>query len=78
MRGGRSRGIFDSGATPSATNVIDAIEITTQGNAIDFGDDLFAREEGHAAFASATRGYGRWSNSHFFLVLYILLYHQRW
>ena len=56
MRGGRSRGIFDSGATPSATNVIDAIEITTQGNAIDFGDDLFAREEGHAAFASATRG----------------------
>ena len=28
--GGRGRGIFDSGATPSATNVIDMIEIATK------------------------------------------------
>ena len=54
--GGRGRGIFGSGATPSATNVIDMIEIATTGNATDFGDDIHAREEGYAAFASATRG----------------------
>ena len=36
--GGRGRGIFDSGATPSATNVIDMVEIATKGDAVDFGD----------------------------------------
>ena len=56
FRGGRGRGIFDSGATPSATTVIDMIEIATAGDAVDFGDDLFSRQEGNAAFASATRG----------------------
>ena len=56
FRGGRGRGIFDSGATPSSTNVIDMIEIATTGNAVDFGDDVHSRQEGHAAFASATRG----------------------
>ena len=56
FRGGRGRGIFDSGATPSATTVIDMIEIATIGNAVDFGDDVHSRQEGHAAFASATRG----------------------
>ena len=35
--GGRGRGIFDSGATPSATNVIDMVEIATTGDAVDFG-----------------------------------------
>ena len=54
--GGRGRGIFGSGATPSATNVIDMIEIATKGDAVDFGDDIHARQEGYAAFASATRG----------------------
>ena len=29
--GGRGRGIFDSGGTPSSTNVIDMIEIATTG-----------------------------------------------
>jgi len=38
-RGGRGRGVFGSGATPTATNVIDMIEIATTGNAADFGDD---------------------------------------
>ena len=54
--GGRGRGIFDSGGTPSSTNVIDVIEIATTGDAIDFGDDIHSRQEGNAAFASATRG----------------------
>ena len=56
MRGGRGRGIFGSGATPSSTTVIDKIEIATTGNAVDFGDDIHAREEGNASFSSATRG----------------------
>ena len=55
-RGGRGRGFFGSGATPTATNVLDMIEIATTGNSTDFGDDNVAREEGYAAFASPTRG----------------------
>ena len=55
-RGGRGRGVFGSGATPTATNVLDMIEIATLGNAKDFGDDTLAREEGYASFASPTRG----------------------
>ena len=56
LAGPRGRGIFGSGATPSATNVIDKIEIATKGDSVDFGDDIHARQEGYAAFASATRG----------------------
>ena len=56
MRGGRGRGVFGSGATPSATTVMDLITIATKGNATDFGDDTHARQEGYAAFSSATRG----------------------
>ena len=55
-RGGRGRGVFGSGATPTATNVLDMIEIATTGNSTDFGDDTLAREEGYASFASPTRG----------------------
>ena len=56
FRGGRGRGVFGSGATPSATTVMDLITIATKGNATDFGDDTHARQEGYAAFSSATRG----------------------
>ena len=56
MRGGRGRGVFGSGATPSATTVMDVIEIATAGDAVDFGDDIHARQEGYASFASVTRG----------------------
>ena len=37
MRGGRGRGIFAGGETPRL-NVMDKIEISTTGNATDFGD----------------------------------------
>tara|TARA_B100001250_G_scaffold369128_1_gene352346 strand:- start:55 stop:1101 length:1047 start_codon:yes stop_codon:yes gene_type:complete len=56
MRGGRGRGVFGSGATPTATNVLDMIEIATTGNSTDFGDDVAKREEGYATGASSTRG----------------------
>ena len=55
-RGGRGRGLFGSGANPSAINVIDMIEIATTANSTDFGDDNLVRQEGYAAFASPTRG----------------------
>ena len=55
-RGGRGRGVFGSGATPTATNVLDMIEIATTGNSTDFGDDAAKREEGYATGASSTRG----------------------
>ena len=41
FRGGRGRGLFAGGYTPSSTNtsnIIDYIEISTTGNATDFGD----------------------------------------
>jgi len=56
FRGGRGRGVFGSGATPTATNVLDMIEIATTGNSTDFGDDAAKREEGYATGASSTRG----------------------
>jgi len=57
FRGGRGRGVFGSGNTPSDTRRIDMIEIATTGNAQDFGDDsVDGRGEGNASFASATRG----------------------
>ena len=54
--GGRGRGVFGSGATPSGTNVMDLIEIATTGNSTDFGNDIGAREENYASFSSTTRG----------------------
>ena len=56
-RGGRGRGFFGSGTTPSNTKNLDMIEIATTGNGTDFGDDsVDGRAEGNASFASATRG----------------------
>ena len=55
--GGRGRGVFGSGNTPSDTRRIDVIEIATTGNGVDFGDDsVDGRGEGNASFASSTRG----------------------
>ena len=57
FRGGRGRGVFGSGNTPSDTRNIDVIEIATTGNGVDFGDDnIDGRGEGNASFASSTRG----------------------
>ena len=56
-RGGRGRGFFGSGATPSNTRNLDMIEIATTGNGTDWGDDsVDGRQEGNASFASSTRG----------------------
>ena len=54
--GGRGRGVFGSGAYPTATTIMDVIEIATIGNSVDFGDDLRVREENYASFSSSTRG----------------------
>ena len=54
--GGRGRGVFGSGATPSGVNVMDLITIATTGNSTDFGDDFKVREENYASFSSSTRG----------------------
>ena len=56
-RGGRGRGFFGSGSTPSNTRNLDMIEIATTGNGTDWGDDsVDGRQEGNASFASSTRG----------------------
>jgi len=54
---GGARGVFMGGIfpTPSATNIIDYITISTTGNSIDFGD-LLTGKRGNAACASSTRG----------------------
>ena len=44
-RGGRGRGFFAGGQTPSAVDIIDKIEIATTGNATDFGDLSFTRSQ---------------------------------
>ncbi len=53
--GGRGRGVFGGGEAPSETNTIDKIEIATTGNATDFGDLSFTRDQSGGA-SSATRG----------------------
>jgi hypothetical protein len=50
-----NRGVFGGGYTPTATNTIDYITISTLGNAQDFGDLTTARS-GNAACSSSTRG----------------------
>ena len=55
-RGGRGRGVFAGGATPTIQNVIDYITIATTGNASDFGD-LNLGSKGSAGYSSATRGF---------------------
>jgi hypothetical protein len=54
-RGGRGRGVFAGGGTPSKSNVINTVQIATIGDAIDFGN-LSAAKNGVAALASAIRG----------------------
>ena len=56
FRGGRGKGVFGSGATPSGVNVMDVITIATTGDAVDFGDDHKIRQENYASFSSSTRG----------------------
>ena len=48
--------MFGSGAYPTATTIMDVIEIATIGNSVDFGDDIRVREENYASFSSSTRG----------------------
>ena len=55
MRGGRGRGFFGGGNTPTQVNTIDKIEIATTGDATDFGDLSFALSQSGGA-SSATRG----------------------
>ena len=55
MRGGRGRGVFAGAANPSTQNVMDFVEIATQGNATDFGD-LKTIWYNIGGCASATRG----------------------
>ena len=53
-RGGRGRGFFGAGATPSQVNIIDKVEIATTGNATDFGDlSMTTNQSGGAS--SSTR-----------------------
>ena len=54
-RGGRGRGVFMGGVTPSVVNTMDYIEIATTGNALDFGD-LGALKRQSGGMASSTRG----------------------
>ena len=56
FRGGRGKGVFGSGATPSGVNVMDVITIATTGDAVDFGDDHIVRQENYSSFSSSTRG----------------------
>ena len=55
QRGGRGRGVFGGGKTPTNSSVLDYVEIATVGDATDFGD-LFTGTYGTGSCASATRG----------------------
>ena len=48
-RGGRGRGVFAGGATPTIQNVIDYVTIATTGNASDFGDLSTSKYNGAGA-----------------------------
>jgi len=56
-------GFFGGGYTPTQTNVIQYFNITSSGNAIDFGDLTQARGTGNAAVASTTRGIWQGGNA---------------
>ena len=51
-----ARGVFQGGISPSETDTVDYINISTTGNAIDFGNLSATRRLG-AAFASSTRAF---------------------
>jgi len=52
---GGARGLFGGGGTPSNSDVIDFITISTAGNATDFGN-LFDSRGAHAGCGNETRG----------------------
>ena len=54
-RGGRGRGLFAGGYTPSIQNVIDFITISTASNATDFGD-LSQTKQFFSSCSSSVRG----------------------
>ena len=54
---GGARGLFGGGYSPTLLNIIDYITISTQGNAVDFGDLTQARiSQGGGTCSSCTRG----------------------
>ena len=62
-RGGRGRGVFGGGTTPSInTNTIDYITISTLGNSSDFGD-LYINQTNYGSCASSIRGLFSGGNS---------------
>jgi len=54
-RGGRGRGVFGGGYTPTRVNTIDYITISTAGNALDFGD-LYTQVNRGGTNSSSVRG----------------------
>ena len=56
-RGGRGRGIIAGGNTPSNTDTMTRIQISTAGNSVDFGNLTTARRgNGSSTNSSSTRG----------------------
>jgi len=53
---GGTRGLFCGGEAPSGDNVIQFVNVSTTGDAIDFGDANNSLT-GHSAFSSRTRGF---------------------
>ena len=64
MRGGRGRGVIGGGQTPTDVKTIDKIEISTTGDATDFGDLAQTANLVGSGAASATRGifFGRFDS----------------
>ena len=57
-RGGRGRGVFMGGVTPSVVNTMDYIEIATTGDAKDFGDLTSGARGSGAATSNGHGGLG--------------------
>ena len=53
--GGRGRGVFCGGETPSKSNVLDILTISTRQDAVDFGD-LSEVKSNPSAAGNSTRG----------------------
>ena len=53
---GGGRGLVGGGNTPSSTNIIQFITISTLGNSQDFGDLTGTRQSGPGATGNSTRG----------------------
>ena len=56
LQTGGTRGLFCGGEAPSGDNVIQFVNVSTTGDAIDFGDANNSLT-GHSAFSSRTRGF---------------------